>query len=640
MSEQHPARINSLDDSGIWHRRFLLLFAVVSVAKVALAIRLPLFVDEAFYWLEGQHLAMAYSDLPGLTAWLARLGVEMGGQHALALRAPFLVLAGCVPWLVARMTAREFGAAAGWQAASLALLLPLAGTLGVLALPDVAMALATVLCLDAAAGMLRRVDWRNAAQMALGLAIGALSHYRFAAIIGAGLIALLMLQEGRRALRDPRSWLAIAVGALAWLPLLAWNFQNADAGLRFQLVDRHPWTFHAEGAWFVLIQFALVTPLLLFALAAASHNAMRSAAPAPRMFAIFGGFIVLAFFALGFFADTERVSFHWPLPGYLALLLVLPGTLARWPRGLRAATWATAALGLVVAFAYLLVASVPRARVEAAAGKWYPANFAGWDPLAQAVREMRAGMPGSTRLVADNFKVGAEVGFLLGDPRIEVLDHPLNHKHGRAPQLRLWGLESPGKPKHDVVGVQGRSDARAENLLLMVGVTQVKFSALVRHYQQLCDHFGSLPPPRFVNVDHGQQRFALFAMPARGTTAGAGERCVPPAVAHIKSPEPARAVPPRFVVEGWALQDHVGVEGVTITLDGAPVAEATMRHHDAWVAEFYKGRSRDPDHPNVGFRAEVDASGFTPGRHWLGLRLRGRDGSEQEWAEQAIDIAH
>ena len=63
------------------------------MVKVAIAARLPLFVDEAFYWQEGQHLAAAYSDLPGLTAWLTRLGVELGGHHVLAVRAPFLLIA-------------------------------------------------------------------------------------------------------------------------------------------------------------------------------------------------------------------------------------------------------------------------------------------------------------------------------------------------------------------------------------------------------------------------------------------------------------------------------------------------------------------------------------------------------------------
>ena len=39
----------------------------------------------------------------------------------------------------------------------------------------------------------------------------------------------------------------MAFGRAAWTPLLAWNMDNAEAGLRFQLVERHPWAFHADG---------------------------------------------------------------------------------------------------------------------------------------------------------------------------------------------------------------------------------------------------------------------------------------------------------------------------------------------------------------------------------------------------------
>jgi len=60
------------------------------------------------------------------------------------------------------------------------------------------------------------------------------------------------------------------------------------------------------------------------------------------------------------------------------------------------------------------------------------------------VREELARHPGQTGLLADNFKVGSELGFALGDDAIPVLDHPLNIKHGRAPQLRLWDLERNG----------------------------------------------------------------------------------------------------------------------------------------------------------------------------------------------------
>ena len=68
------------------------------------------------------------------------------------------------------------------------------------------------------------------------------------------------MPQGRALLRDPRVIIALAFGAAAWMPLLAWNVENAEAGLRFQLVDRHPWSLHLEGITFLGIQAVLVTP--------------------------------------------------------------------------------------------------------------------------------------------------------------------------------------------------------------------------------------------------------------------------------------------------------------------------------------------------------------------------------------------
>src|SRR5690554_4707234 len=383
---------------------FVALWCALLLLKAVVAARLPLFVDEAFYWQESRHLAWAYSDLPGLTAWLIRIGTTVFGDGTLALRMPFLLLASLVPWLVVRITAREFGERMGWLAGIAALLLPLSGTLGLMALPDAAMVVATLLCLDAGAQLLRKVGHGAALQLALGLAIGALSHYRFAAVIGVGTVALLLLPQGRLALRDSRVWIAIAFGAAAWTPLLAWNFENAEAGLRFQLVDRHPWAWQADGTWFIAIQALLVTPLLFAGLLSAGWRGIRAGSDPERFIALSGGLVVLGFFVLGFFADTERVSFHWPLPGLVALLPLLPVLLLRWPRWLRTLTWATAGAGLAAVLGYYALVSIPELRARTASLKWYPSNFAGWDVLADNVREALDGMPDGTRLVADNFK--------------------------------------------------------------------------------------------------------------------------------------------------------------------------------------------------------------------------------------------
>ena len=612
-----------MDEEQRARRWFLAVWAIVTVVKIAIAARLPLFVDEAFYWQEGRHLAAAYSDLPGLTAWLTRLGTDIGGHQVLAVRAPFLLMAALLPWLVARSAAHWFGAAVGWQAALLVVLMPLSSTLGLLALPDVPMALATVLCADAGARLLREVDAMSATELAIGLMLGALSHYRFIGVIGVGLLALLWLPEGRKVLRDPRVWVALAAGVLAWAPLLAWNLEYADAGLRFQLLDRHPWSFHGDGFRFVLVQAAMATPLLFWAMLVVCLRGIRSdgsADTAWRYFALLGAVSTLGFFVLGFFADNERVSFHWPLPGYLALLVVVPLLLREWSPARRRATWGLAALGAVLMLGYYVAVSLPGLRLQVAGSKYYPENFAGWSALATEVRDVQAALPEGTVLLADNFKTGAELGFALGDADIPVLDHPLNRKHGRAPQLQLWGLHHDG--------------ARDAPTLLVVGATDVKFSALLAHYQQLCRIVGPLPPPRVVNIDHGARRFLLFALPAEREQ---GE-CITPVVANIDVPAAGARVDRRFRVGGWAVKDVVGVAKVEVLLDGRVVAVASDAGANEWLRGFLKDASRDPRMPRVQFTAEVDAGAVPAGRHWLGLRVTGGDGSVETWAEQPVEI--
>lgn len=612
----------------VWRRYFLIAWSGLLLAKLLVAWRLPLFVDEAFYWQEGQHLALAYSDLPGLTAWLTRLGVEIGGPHVLALRFPFIAMAALLPWLVAKISARWFGEAAGWQAGLLTVLMPLSGTLGLLALPDVPMALATALCLDAGARLLDKVNAGRALELALGLSIGALSHYRFIGVIVIGFIALLLIKEGRRVLRDPRVLIALAIGAVAWLPLLAWNLDNGDAGLRFQMVDRHPWAFHADGISFVLVQALLVTPLLFIALVQTfilSARDRSEGASQWRYFGLLGGLSTLGFFVLGFFADNERVSFHWTIPGYLALLAAVPVVLGKWGAGWRKAMWAMLAVGLIAVVGWYAMVSVPSLRERLAAEKWYPANFAGWDKVADAVREELAAMPEGTVLLADNFKLGAELGFELQDPDIRVLDHPLNHKHGRAPQLRLWGLEG-----------EGALPRSGQPALLVIGTDEVRYRDLLAHYHALCDKVGPIQPSRIVNVDHGAQRFVVARFP-QGIEPTNGKACSTPSMAYIDHPVVGQTLPKRFSVRGWSFRDGVGLASVEILIDGKPVAQARYGIAQPEVAAYWK-ISNDPQQTKVGFEADIDASGLAPGLHWLGLRLVGRDGVVADWSEQPIRI--
>jgi 4-amino-4-deoxy-L-arabinose transferase-like glycosyltransferase len=612
---------------------FIALWAGVLLVKCVLAARLPLFVDEAFYWQESRHPAWAYSDLPGLTAWLVRTGQTVAGHSEFALRLPFLLIAALLPWWIVGIARRELGETharqdLAWQAGSLAVLLPLLGTLGVLGLPDVPLALATVLCLDAGTRLLRGVDWPSAGLLAAGLAIGGLTHYRFVAVIGVGFLALLWLREGRAALRDARVWGAVVIGALAWLPLLSWNLANADAGLRFQLVERHPWAFHPDGAQFLLVQAAFASPLLLVALLRGGIDGLGAGREAGvRYLALSGVAVFAGFFLLGFFADSERVSFHWPLPAYLALLPLTAPVLADWRPAWRRLAWILAGAGLVVGLGYYAIAAAPALRAHLADGKAYPSNFAGWDALAEAVKAERAAMPPGTRLLADNFKIGAELGFSLDDARIPVLDHPLNAHHGRAPQLALWQLR-----------VQDRATLGEVPVLLVVGASDIEYRQLLRRYHDLCAMVGPLPPPRVLDIDHGRQRFLLFRLPPRR----AAGPCTTPAMAWIDLPADDGPVPRRFELRGWAFKEGVGLVKVEALIDGEVVSQPVYGIARPEVVGFWskwrEGGSTDPQQPNVGFDVWIDLGDRPPGRYRLGLRLHGRDGSVEDWPSRVVEL--
>src|SRR5690606_33305078 len=128
----------------------------------------------------------------------------------------------------------------------------------------------------------------------------------------------ILAPPGRRLFRESRLWLALLPGALAWLPLLHWNLQHHGAGLAFHFAERHPWTWQPQGLAWPLVQALLLTPPLLLALLAALREAWRrrhEAAAWPFLLGA-GGVATLGWFLLGFFTDSERVSFHWPLAGW------------------------------------------------------------------------------------------------------------------------------------------------------------------------------------------------------------------------------------------------------------------------------------------------------------------------------------
>jgi 4-amino-4-deoxy-L-arabinose transferase-like glycosyltransferase len=492
-----------------WQTAFWIAWTVLLIAKIALAANLAPFGDEAWYWQESRHLASSYSDLPLATAWLIHLGETAFGHSVVAMRAPFLLLGALLPLLMVRLGWRVFDAAAGWCAGLLTLALPLLGTLGIFALPDVPLTFASALALDALERCTRTRMLRDWSLLGLALACAWLSHYRAAMLLLTGLAFLCLTPRGRALWRTPGLWLALAVSCAGLIPLLVFNAEHGWVALGFQLIQRNPWRFHADALVQPIEQALVCTPLFYLLLLWAAWQCLRrirDAAPWD-IFALCAIVPIVAYFILGCFADDTRFRVHWPLPGYLPLLLALPVllrklTLTRPLRVAMLSAFVLLALGEMLAFTYLAVAAAPGGAVALARVKAFPEHFVGWREVAAETRQLLA-QPryADSVLVADNFMLAAELDFALDGARpVFSLDHPLNVKHGRAPQLALW--------RRDEAGLRELGTRR---VLLVAEPTARRERDRAAWMQSLCARIDDLVPVARLDAYNGRKRYRWFS---------------------------------------------------------------------------------------------------------------------------------
>ena len=592
---------------------FLTALLALLAVKILLAGVVPPFGDEVFYWQESRELATGYSDLPPLTAWLIRAGCILFGDTLIGLRFAFVLcgvatIAVLFDWWRARWP-QERGLAA-WAAA-----VPLLVLSGQLATADAPLTLAFVVAARALDRGLDSNQWRHWLLFALAIAIAWMCHWRAAMLYPVGLLLLMISPRAQVAARGRRFWIAQLLGATGLLRTLWFNAQHDWDALRFQAVERHAWQFDVMALLQPLEQAltvgVLLYPLLLWTMWQAWR---RRREPGFDVIAAMSIGIAGSYFVLGLFADAERTRFHWPLPAYLPLLLLLPSLTGGWAhawraqllRGARMAGYATA-LGI----AAVLVS------FRFAGDRWPPGGdrrigepFLGWQQVATETAARLAQLPADTVLVADNFLLAAQLDFALDGARpVYVLDHPRNTKHGRQKQLALW--------RRDQAALM---TLRAPHLLIVVEENALYASETLPFYRALCADF----PGAAVVAEH-----ALFRTAKRFVwlEAGAAQSspCRLPALGHLDTPTEGQRVVrgEGFVLSGWVVRESQGIDQFEVRIDGTVDAQASAAYgapatyvRDQWP------ELQDARWPHVGFYQRDAGRDLAPGNHRLELRAR------------------
>ena len=271
-----------------------------------------------------------------MVAWMIWIGTKLFGNTEFAVR-----IGASLSWLIAaffcfQLARNLYGKTVGFVAVMMFCTLPFFFATGLLMTPDAPLTAAW----SGALFFLERalIDERRTAWLGVGLCIGLgmLSKYTIALLGPATLIFILLDPGLRRWLWQPWPYLAAAISAAIFSPVVIWNFLNDWASFSFQGQQRLEQPMHFSLPILLGSILLLLTPV---GLVAASRTLFARSGPdgswladrrnwlADRRNAFMAIYTLVPLSVFIFFSLFHEVKLNWTGPVWLAILPALAAKL-------------------------------------------------------------------------------------------------------------------------------------------------------------------------------------------------------------------------------------------------------------------------------------------------------------------------
>ena len=620
--------------------------ALLLLSKIFLATALDLYSDEVFYWQASANPAIAYSDLPFMTALLIGLGAALDSYNTLAARSLFILMGSSLPllvyWIAKPITDPEHAV----ESAALSLCLPLAGFLGLLAVPDVPLVFFGLLAIGFFERALRTDRLLYWALTGSFVALGLCTHYRFFLYPAAAILFLILFRAAQSQWKNPRLWVCILIACLGLIPILWFNLSNQLSSASFYFVDRHPWEFQASGLLHVFKQAGLVTPPLYLLFVYTNYLMYQKASHGDRSAALLLSFSlvnVLVYLLLAPWTDATSTSIHWPLSGYFPLLIYVPYALRS----------AANLLGtyFTIQTAHRLVITIPiigflgtltalfgvgsqafQLQLQPLIGAGVLSNkMAGWTQFSSHVDELlQREFAESPLLLTDNYYTLAQVEFAGLTRQGFTLDEEKAVRDGRITQYQLW--------KKDRVGLE---TVAASEYLFITEDSTLDISAKHDLLTDLCARTGRLAHLGELSLFNGDKRFSFYRGAALHSIDSLEKiqtsACPFASVAWIDTPSRGAQLSGIVDVNGWAFNEDIGIESITLLIDSEAIGRVDYGGSRPDVVEVMQVRS-DPNSPNIGYNYNFDSNLLGNGLHRLEIDIENRLGIKQRFGERTIEV--
>ncbi len=308
----------------------------LTLAVCMLALRLvflggmELIPQEAYYWNYAQHLSPGYLDHPPLVAATIFSGEFLFGHNAFGTRFGAFVYGLLFLFIFYRYARLQVDQTCAIFAATFALLLPyfFMGT-GFLMAPDSPLTLAWVMALYFFYRALVDGEMRAWYGVGLAMGLGMLSKYTIVLLAPAALLFIIVDPQARRHLLRKEPYIAVAIAALVFSPVIYWNATNDWASFAFQAKDRFETVPHLYLGMMLTNILAMVTPLPLLALPYLFTNkAVRKESSiqspfTPRVRLFIGSFLLVPMSVFAWNALENEPRYNWTGPLWITLLPML-----------------------------------------------------------------------------------------------------------------------------------------------------------------------------------------------------------------------------------------------------------------------------------------------------------------------------